>query len=116
MATLAALRKLALSKLGVYEHGQSIDSEADADLSAAYQEYYDELLHLGLVSWSSTDDVPGRFVQPIADRIAYMRALNYSVSAERLQVLSADSSTAEQRIRRAAAQEIVPITVEVEDF
>lgn len=72
--TITEVARRALVMLGKLPIGQTPTSTQENDLIDAYNQVYSKLEQDKLVTWSSTDDIPDEFVNPIASLIAAERA------------------------------------------
>lgn len=72
--TIAQVRNRALTKLVKLPLGQTPTGAQADDMENAYNQVYSRLEQLGLVSWSSTDDIPDEFVEDVVSLMAFERA------------------------------------------
>lgn len=114
-ASKTTIRNKALKKLGVLADGQTATAEQSASVEAAYDEVYARLDHIGLVVWSSTEEVPDQYIAPIVALVAMERAEDYSIPDSRFQRLAVQAARAEMEIRRIMSGRWMNPT-EVEDF
>ena len=101
MATPADIRNKAGFKLGKKSLGQALKNSVSSDIDAAYDEVYARLKAEGLVSWTSTGDIPDEVVSPVVDLVAFARVTEYGVGGDRYARIASDASQAETRIRRS---------------
>lgn len=104
MATAAEIRNKAAKKLGLYGTGQTLQSAISADLDEAYDEVFDELKSLGLVTWAESAEVPDELVWPVVALTAFARVNEYAVPPGKYQRVVADAAIAERRIRQIQAK------------
>lgn len=74
--TKAQVRNRALIKLGVLAKGQTAESIDADDMDDAYDQVYARLEQKGMVTWSSTDDIPDEFVEDVTALMAFERSEN----------------------------------------
>lgn len=69
------------------------------------------------MSWSSSADVPTRFVEPVIRAMAYRCKDDYGISNDRYQrIVSEGGQMAENMLRRLSAGEYQPDTTEFVDY
>lgn len=114
MATLAELKKKAAYKLFATTVGQDLSAAVDSQMSQAYNEAYDELYELDLVTWTSTGDIPDKVADYVADIMAWKRADIYA-TPEVYAACRERYTIAERNIKRMMVTKHVPLD-EPEDF
>lgn len=113
MATVTEVKQKAAAKLG-FKQGEELPADLNQDLQAAYDEAYEELEDLDLVTWAQTSDIPNKVADYVADMIAWKRGDVYA-TPEIMQNVSARYVLAERNIRRALTPRFRS-TSEKEDF
>lgn len=98
MATVTEVLQKAAAKLG-FKQGEDLSASLNEDLQAAYDEAYEELEELDLVTWAQTGDVPNKVSDYMADLIAWKRGDVYA-TPEIMQNVSARYVIAERNIKR----------------
>lgn len=84
--------------LGLIEINQPLESQDSARILEAYDEVYEELKFNNAVFWSYTADIPNNAFSYVVDLMAYNVMLDYSVSTERIQIITSKYANAFKRI------------------
>ena len=113
MATVTQVLQKAAAKLG-FKQGEDLAPALNEDLQAAYDESYEELEELDLVTWAQTGTVPNKVSDYLADIIAWKRGDVYA-TPEIMQNVSARYVIAERNIKRMLTPRYRS-TSEKEDF
>lgn len=113
MATVTEVKQKAAAKLG-FKQGEDLPSSLNEDLQAAYDETYEELEELDLVTWSQTGTVPDKASDYIADMMAWKRGDVYA-TPEIMQNVAARYVIALPNIKRVLTPRYRS-TSEKEDF
>lgn len=121
--TSAELQVAVLQELGVLASGESANASDGAIVTDKYNALYEMLVTEGLVSWTSTDDIPTFAERPITMMVANLCAGSFGLPAQKkaeLQFAGALSavppSEAERTLRRQLARSVVYAPVETEYF
>lgn len=113
MATVTEVLQKAAAKLG-FKQGEDLPASLNEDLQNGYDEAYEELEELDLVTWSQTGTVPNNVSDYLADIIAWKRGDVYA-TPEIMQNVSARYVMAERNIKRGLTPRYRS-TSEKEDF
>ena len=107
MATTAEVIDRAANDLGLLRLGQTLQSQDNTRISAAYDEVYAMLVNEGLAIWASTADVPDALVPHVAALMADNCINTYGVSKERFQRIKTASVPAMREIRKLTAPDFI---------
>ena len=91
MATKAEVRQRVGENLGLVPIGQTLESQDQMRIDAAYVEVYEHLKEKGLATWASTGDVPTKLVPSFCLLIAQKLLISYSVPESRYLRINTDA-------------------------
>jgi hypothetical protein len=94
MATLAEVKNLAVTRLGILGEGETLPSYESADMSLAYAEVHAQLTIKDIATWDTDEDIPDEYAGYVADLMAGARLDDYGVPNDRYQRLMAAKSRA----------------------
>lgn len=100
MATKAEVRNRAAENLGILPVGQTLASEHQTRIDAAYDEVYDDLKVDGLATWAEANEVPDELVPYVATLVAFTCTETYPISPARYNRVVNKAATAKREIRR----------------
>lgn len=95
--------------LGLVPIGQSLESQDQARIDAAYDQVYDRLKEKGLAAWAPTGNIPDRYVPYLCLLIEQKLLISYSIPESRYVRISteagADGGEAMKQIASLVVQE-----------
>lgn len=108
MATKEEIRDRAANDLGLLRLGQSLQSQDDVRISAAYDEVHAKLVKDGLAVWASTGDCPAELVPHVVSLVCLNCMNTYPVSTERSQRILLMSGPNGEIARREISKLVTP--------
>ena len=103
MATTAEIRDRAANDLGLLRLGQALQSQDATRITSAYNEVYEILKEDGIAAWTSTGDIPTKFVKYVVSLVVDNCVNTYGVSDSRYQRLKIEVPNAMREIRKLVA-------------
>ena len=106
--TLTELKNRALKRLRVLAAGETAPAYVDDIVAESYTSVYAELQEEGLVSWTSTGDIPNKIALHVGTLVVYESADEFSVPEPRMARLEVKAAKAMKQIRRLMATDYIP--------
>ncbi len=119
MTTKVEMRQRVGEDLALVPIGQSLETQDQVRIDAAYDEVYERLKEKGLATWASTAEVPERLTPYYALMMQERLLVSYSISDTRYQRIKLDAGENGMKALKNLSELSLPVyedTVENCDF